>query len=292
MTMRMDRRSFLQTAGAVTAGIGISQIANRAFAEEKKGAPNAEKLKWRLGCQAWTFNDVSFYEAIDRTAALGLHYIEAFPDQRIRPPKDSPKFNEKMPADLRAEVKKRLADKGVKLVNFGVGGYSRAHFEFAKDMGIETLVSEPPFDAFDTLDKLCEEYQINVGLHNHPKPSRYWDPDIVLKVCKDHSKRIGSTSDTGHWMRSDIKPLDAIKKLEGHIISFHFKDLNEFGKDAHDVPWGTGRADVPALLKEVKRQKLTPVFSVEYEWNWGKSMPELKECVAYFNKECGELAKE
>jgi sugar phosphate isomerase/epimerase len=194
-------------------------------------------------------------------------------------------------AEERQEVKKRLSDHGLKLVNFGVGGYSRKIFDFAKDMGIETLVSEPPFDAFDQLDKLCEEYQINVALHDHPKPSRYWSPDIVLKACTDHSKRIGACCDTGHWMRSDINPVEALKKLEGRIISFHFKDLNEFGPRAHDVPWGTGRGDVKGMLAEVKRQGIKPVFSIEYEYHYGHSMPELAECVAYFDKVCAELAR-
>ncbi len=52
-------------------------------------------------------------------------------------------------------------------------------------MGIETIVSEPPEGAFDVIEKLCEEYKINVAIHNHPKPSRYWDSDTVLKVCGD-----------------------------------------------------------------------------------------------------------
>ena len=34
---------------------------------------------WRLGVQAWTFNRFTFYEAIDKTASLGLEWIEAYP---------------------------------------------------------------------------------------------------------------------------------------------------------------------------------------------------------------------
>jgi sugar phosphate isomerase/epimerase len=112
----------------------------------------------------------------------------------------------------------------------------------------------------------------------------------VLMVCKDRSKRIGACCDTGHWMRSDINPVEALKKLEGRIISFHLKDLNEYGKGAHDVPWGTGRADIKAILTEVHRQGVKPVFSVEYEYHFGHSLPEITECVAYFNKVAGELA--
>jgi sugar phosphate isomerase/epimerase len=256
-----------------------------------KGAPHADKLGWRLGCQAYTFHDTTFYDAMDRTASLGLHYIEAYPNQKLHADTDV-KFTHELPAAARTEVKKRLADKGLKLVNFGVGGHTKAHFDFARDMGIETLVAEPAFDAFDEIDKLCEEYQINVALHDHPKPAKYWNPETVLKVCKGHSKRIGACCDTGHWMRSGIMPLDAVKMLEGRIISFHLKDLNEFDvKGAHDVPWGTGRGDIRGVLTEVRRQGIKPVFSVEYEYHYGHSLPEIAECVAFFDTVAAELGK-
>jgi sugar phosphate isomerase/epimerase len=286
----MNRRTFLKSTAVLTAGAGVFGLENATRCADKPGpgAPNAEKLGWRLGCQAWTFNRFSFFEAIDKTAELGLHYIEAYPDQPVSADQRDQKMGPQLSAEARKEVKKRLADKGLKLVNFGVGPYNREAFEFAKDMGIETLVSEPPFDAFDGLDKLCEEYQINVALHDHPKPSRYWSPDIVLTACKGHSERIGACCDTGHWMRSDINPVEALKKLQGRIISFHVKDLNEYGMGAHDVPWGTGRGDITGILTEVKRQGIKPVFSMEYEHHF--TMPELAQCVTYFDKVAGELA--
>jgi sugar phosphate isomerase/epimerase len=191
-----------------------------------------------------------------------------------------------------------LADKDVKLVNYGVVGLpkdegaSRQIFDFAKEMGIETIVSEPEFDAFDTIEQLCDEYQINVALHNHPKPSRYWNPDTVLKMCQGRSKRIGACADTGHWMRSELNPIEQLKKLEGRIISFHFKDLNKYGGGAHDVPWGTGQGDVKGTLKEIHRQGIQGVFSIEYEHNWTSSLPEIAECVKYFDQVAAEIAKE
>jgi len=284
----MNRRSFLQTAGIATAGAICSRNAALWADDAAKGAPHSEKLGWRLGCQAWTFNRFTLFEAIDKTAELGLHFIEAYPHGQKLSANNTEVFGPKLSAESRKEVKARLADKGLKLVNMGVGPYDKEAFEFAKEMGIETLVSEPPFDAFDKIDKLCEEYQINVALHNHPKPSRYWDPDVVLKVCKDHSKRIGACCDLGHWMRSDLKPVECLKKLEGRVISFHVKDLNEYGRKAHDVPWGTGRGNLKGVLTEVKRQGIKPVFSMEYEHSF--TMPELAQCVAYFDKIAAELA--
>ncbi len=251
---------------------------------------------WRLATQAYSFNRFSFFEAIDKTASLGLDWIEAYPGQRFSADKPEARFNHEISAELRAEAKQKLKNSGITLINYGVVGLPndeiecRKVFDFAKEMGIETIVSEPPEDAFDLIDKLCQEYEINVAIHNHPKPSHYWSPDTVLKVVKGRSRYIGACCDTGHWMRSGVNPLEALKKLKGRIISLHLKDLNEFGeRSAHDVIWGTGKANVPALLAELHAQKVNVPFSIEYEYNWDNSVPEIRECVKYFNKVSGEL---
>ncbi len=252
---------------------------------------------WRLSVQAYTFNRFTFYEAIDKTASLGLEWIEAYPGQLLSKERPGLRFDHNTPPEIRDEVKAKLADAGIRIINYGVVGLGndeakcRKVFDFAKDMGIETIVSEPPEDAFDMIEGLCDEYEINLAIHNHPKPSRYWNPETVLKVCKGRSKRIGACADTGHWMRSGLNPLQMLKKLEGRIVSLHFKDLipENDGEDFHDVVWGTGRCDAEAILKELHRQNFEGVFSIEYEYNWENSLPEVRGCVGYFNEVSGEL---
>ncbi len=261
------------------------------------GSARAEE-NWRLGMQAYSFNRFTFFEAVDKTKALEMKYIEAYPGQKLSAEYGDAKLDHNMSAEAKAAAKKKLQDAGVKLVNYGVVGLPndeaecRKVFDFAKDMGIETIVSEPPEDAFDLIDRLCGEYKINVAIHNHPKPSHYWNPDTVLKVVKGRSPRIGACADTGHWTRSGVDPLEAVKKLlaEKRIISFHFKDLNEFGnRGAHDVPWGTGVSKADAILTELARQGFKGSFSIEYEHNWLNSMPEIAQCVAFFRKTAAEL---
>jgi len=262
-----------------------------AYGGQSTGRLSAEN--WRLGMQAYTFNRFTFYEAVDKTKALGLRYIEAYPGQRLSKEKPDARFDHDMSSEARKEVKQKLREAGVKLINYGVVGLSnneaecRKVFNFARDMGIETIVSEPPEDAFDLIDKLCDEYKINVAIHNHPKPSHYWDSETVLKVCKGRSKRIGACADTGHWFRSGLNPVEQLKKLEGRIVSLHFKDLD----GGHDVIWGTGRCDVKAMLAELDRQNFKGVFSIEYEHNWLNSMPEIAECVPYFERTAAELGQ-
>src|SRR5262249_38864677 len=123
----MDRRNFLQAAAVLSAGAALKVPAT--FADESaKGAPHADKLGWRLGCQAWTFNRFTLFEAIDRTAELGLHFIEAYPHGQKLSPKSTAEFGPKMSNSDRKEVKKHLPDKGAKLVNMGVGPANREPF--------------------------------------------------------------------------------------------------------------------------------------------------------------------
>ena len=270
--------------------------AESADADVAAGAPTAGKLGWRLGVQAWSFRRFTFFEAVDKVASLGLHCIEAYPGQRLSAEKPDLRMDPRMDARTREDVSTKLREKDVKLVCFGVVGLGndeaacREVFEWANQMGVETIVSEPPPEAIGMLDRLCREYRINLALHNHPRPSRYWNPETVLEVCEGRSKRIGACADTGHWMRSGLDPVEALKKLEGRIVSFHFKDLNELGGGAHDVPWGTGKGNARGMLAEIQRQGLRAVFSVEYEHNWDKSFPEIAKCVEFFEQTAAELA--
>jgi sugar phosphate isomerase/epimerase len=215
-----------------------------------------------------------------------------------------------------AGIQKAVAAKGIKLVNIGVvklppdEAESRKVFEFAKKMGIDTLVAEPEPAALDTVEKLCKEYNIKVAIHDHPKPSHYWNPDTVLAAVKGRTPLMGACADTGHWLRSGLDPVECLKKLDGRVICLHFKDLvpeepkpqnqatatgkqkQSESKAMHDVPWGTGVGNVKAQMAELKRQHFHGAFCVEYEYNWDNSVPEIAECVKFFNATCTELAKQ
>jgi len=251
-------------------------------------ASAAEDLGWRLGVQAWTFKNFTFFEAVDKAASMGLKYIEAYPGQPLSKDGDATLHHSMDVAPMQV-VQEKLETAGVKLVNYGVvtGGDEaewRRIFEFAKSLGIETITSEPGPDQMDLVEKLCEAFQINVAIHNHPKSphSRYWNPEAVLEAVQGRSPRLGACADTGHWVRSGLDPVESLKKLEGRIISLHFKDLNINAPEAHDVPWGTGVSNVYAMLAELKRQDFRGVFSVEYEHNWDNSLPEIEKCIEYF----------
>ncbi len=251
-----------------------------------------------IGPQAYSFNRYSFFEAIDKAKELGASVIEAYPGQKLAPDGDEV-FDHNASPSVWARARIKLEQTGVRLVNYGVVGLgnneaeNRKVFDFAKVMGIPCITSEPEAGSFDLLERLVKEYDIKLAIHNHPKrPNnpdyKYWDPNYVLECVKGRDPRIGSSADTGHWVRSFINPVDALKILEGRIISSHLKDLNKTGPDAHDVPYGQGVSGIRAILDELKRQGFEGNISIEYEYNWTTSMPEIKQCID-FVREYGKV---
>ena len=247
---------------------------------------------WRLSVQLWTFHKYTFEEALDKAAELGVSWVEAFPGQTFSSKFPDLKFDHQLPDEYLKLAQRWLQERGLRLVNYGVvtlnndEAANRKVFEFAKKMGIETIVSEPPEEALALVDKLAQEYRIKVAIHNHPKPSHYWNPETALKALKGRSKYLGLCADTGQWPRSGINALEALKLVKERLICFHLKDLNEFGnKEAHDVPWGSGINQMEQILKFLAEQKFSGVFSIEYEYNWTSSIPEIKQCIQFFNEQ-------
>lgn len=282
----------LASASAAAVALLLALPAHAAEKSAKKRDDSAsEKLGLKLSLQCWTFNMLTFFEAVDKANELGIKYVEMFPGQKLKPGSND-KVGRTMNEAMIAEVKKKLADAGVKVVAYGVDNIptdeagARKTFEWAKTMGIEVLVTETTPN--DVLDKLSAEYKIKVALHNHPTT---WPPEQVLKACKDKNKLIGSCSDTGHWMRAKLVPAETLRTLEGRVLHLHFKDLNEFG-NGHDVPWGTGKGDPRAMMAELMRQGYKGYLSVEFEHGDLKHKNEMvPKCVEFFDKTAAELAK-
>lgn len=250
-----------------------------------------------IGCQAYTFNRFTAFEAIEKTAASGAKLIELYPGQKLSPAEPDVKLDHNASPETLEKVKAKLKEHDIMAVAYGVVGLSkdeaesRKVFEFAKTMGIRVINTES-VDALDTFEKLVREYDIQVGFHNHPKREndpnyKVWDPGYIAELVKDRDPRIGACVDTGHWMRSGLKPVACLRILKGRIVSSHLKDLNAYGKGSHDVPYGTGEADMPAILDELAAQGFSGPASIEYEHNWENSLPEVTRCVEFLKSREG-----
>ena len=260
----------------------------------KKPQSNSQSPQdWHIGLQLWTFRLFSFYDAIAKADSCGIKYVQAFPGQNLGGSWTG-KFDPSMTTEQRQAVKDYVKSKGIIINSYGVTGADneegwRKLFEFAKDMGISLIVSEPKDEQWDYVDKLAGEYKIPVAIHDHPRPNHYWNPDSVLLAMKGHPN-IGACADIGHWARSGLNPVDCLKKLSGHIWNVHFKDIVTFNKtDAADTIPGKGVIDFHAVLQELKHQNYKGTFSIEHESNWKNNAGDVIEIIKFYHQQVDAL---
>jgi type 1 glutamine amidotransferase/sugar phosphate isomerase/epimerase len=250
-----------------------------------------EKLGWRLGIEAYTFNKFTFFEAIEKTAQLGLPFMGGLSFQQVS--KDLPKnFEPGLSDEELRQIRFKLDAAGVRLLTYyiqdipGDEAGCRKVFEFGRKIGIETFMAEPKLEALGMIEKFCDEYGINVALHNHDQKGSpvYWQPEGILNACEGRSKRLGACADIGYWMRAGIDPVKAVALLKDRLITVQMHDLNDRSPQGHDVPWGTGAGETERFIREVHRLGIKPtMWGLEYSYNWLESMPEIAKSVEFFN---------
>ena len=287
------------TLGAIQFALGDLPAPTLPSARLTPALAAQEKLDWRLGITAYTFHKYTLFETIEKTEQVGLTYLGGLSFQKVSQDIDK-NFEAGLSDEELKAIRLKLDDAGVRLLTHfyaqipGDEAGCRRVFEFARKMGIETLISEPPLDALDQIETFCDAYDINLAIHNHgPEQSPdYWSPQAVMKVCQDRGPHIGVCADMGYWMRSGIDPVAAVKTIGKRLLVVQMHDLNELSPQGHDVPWGTGAGRTEAFLDEVHRQGIRPkMFGLEYSYDWLDSMPEVTQSARFFDKVTLALTK-
>jgi len=234
---------------------------------------------FKLGVQLWTFRMFSFSDALDKVDSAGIKNVEAFFGQKLGGNMTG-EFSLKMSPQTIGQIKALLQKKGIQAVAMCVVTPKNRQewiqaFEIAKALGMSYINSEPLKTQWDMVDSLAGAYNIPVGIHDHPKPNVYWSPDSVLAAIQGHP-HIGSCADIGHWSRNGLNPVDCLKKLEGHIVGVHLKDIVKFNDtQAADTVVGMGVIQIRPVLEELKRQNFKGMLSIEHESNWYHSVPDV-----------------
>ncbi len=243
--------------------------------------------KFPFASEAWTFRAFTFADMLTKLTDLGVTAVEAYPGQALSAEFPGARFDVGMTPEQIAKVKEWLRASGVVLYGFGVADIGKTEqsmrkvFDFARTMGIRTIVCEPADDDFTLLEKLVKEYDIKIAIHNHPAPAKYNLPETVFQHVDGKDPRIGSCADTGHWMRGMNDPREALKLLTGRILDVHLKDRGDYGtaKDVDDTAWGGGKGNIRDLLAELTLQDYDGYLTMEYE-----NESEVKDPVPAFRK--------
>lgn len=269
---QFSRRRFLGTCAAAGAATLLPTTSLQA-ADPYGG--------FKMGIQSYSLRGFDAVTALQHTKTLGLKYWEAYP-------KHVPMGT--LPEHV-ATQKKMLDAAGVNLIAYGVLGFdenenkAREAFDFAKAMGIKSLSANPKKSkgTFDLLDKLCEEYQVAIGIHNHGPNALYDKISDAEEMVKDRHPLVGACIDTGHYLRSDEDPVEAIERFGKRTFGVHFKDVLTIEKDGKRQKQfrilGEGDLNVLGCLKALRKLDYQYSVSLEYEENPSNPLSDIEVCL-------------
>lgn len=250
---------------------------------------------WNFGVALWTFHNVNFPRSLELVDSAGLKFIEPNTFHATGPDLKDTLVGMLSPAGLE-KLKAMINAKGLTCQSIYINGDTTLaswvkQFEIAKQLGVRFVTTEPPLNMWDALDSVAGAYGVKVAIHEHWRGmSHYWNPDTTLMALKGHPN-FAVCADLGHWPKSGINPLDAVKKLEGHIIGVHFKDIAKYDDPTLvDVRAGTGVVDFPAILAELKRQGFRGNIYIERDSvEQPNNLESVKATVKYYKEQISKL---
>lgn len=263
--------------GAILLGSWGCSVSDRFQAEESK-----------VGVALYSFNRFPFPETLEKSKQAGAKVVEGFFFHKL-----GGEFGEKRMPDLTeveiSVLKKEIEDVGLEMKSMYAGGKTKEEweqlFKAGQQLGLEFLVGEPAPELWDAIDEMAAQYEMKMAIHQHAKgKSIFWHPDSVLGAIEGHDT-FGVCGDLGHWVRSGLDPVECLKRLEGHLVSIHAKDLDEFGNiEANDVKVGTGVIDYEAVMEELNRQGFTGPIYIECEHDWDDNLEDVKYALEHIRQ--------
>ncbi len=178
----------------------------------------------------------------------------------------------------------------IKIVSIGVEGFgpdeaaARKRFEFAKLAGCKVIsASFAPATFLATLPvvyRLCEEFGINLAIHNHGGYNWLGNGEILDWVFSFTRPCIGLNMDTAWAMDARQDPLKWAERYAARLYAVHIKDfVFDRARRSTDVVVGTGNLDLPKLLATLKANAFKGEMILEYEGDVQNPIPALQKCV-------------
>jgi sugar phosphate isomerase/epimerase len=282
-----NRREVLAAGLALAGAVGVGP---RTHGDDRGAQDSAGPFgPFKMGIQSYSLRGYTenghpaLTKALAVTKELGLHYWEAFP-AHLASANDAAGME---------KLKSLLASAGVTLAGYGVvhfdgGPGDRRIFELAKSLGLEYLSADPDPKSFDALDELVNKFDIAVGIHNHGPGHRYAQIETIKQAIKGHHPKIGCCIDTGHFLRSNVDPVDAVEAFGMRIYGVHLKDV----KDAKTFTiLGQGDLRTADLLKALARKKYRYCLAIEYEEKPENPQDDIKACLTEAARAIAEVRK-
>lgn len=245
----------------------------------------------RLAIQTYCFRGFGEHsQVIEAVRECGLSYVEMSPVH----------VDYTDPGAARAALD-AYRDAGIGIVGIGVIEVTldetplRRACEFARSAGGRVVSVNFSPDRFlekvDLAQRLAEEYDVRLAIHNHG--GRHWlgNPEILRHVFATTGKRIGLCLDTAWALDAGEDPVAMARIFRERLYSLHLKDFAfDSARRPKDVPVGSGNLNLKGLLTLVDSTGFDGPCILEYEGDLDNPVPAIQECVSAVKRVADVLA--
>ncbi len=273
-----SRRGLLKAGAMTAAALPFAELTGFFNAAARTDADRWHGLK--IGVATYTFREWPIEETIKGLQRADAKYISI---KNVKNHIDLSHTPEE-----RKQRAQMFRDAGMVPLSVGNVGMKndeadvRRAFEFARDIGVPTMVCAPPPDAVPLLDKFVKEFNIKLAIHNHgPEDKQFPSPYDVWKAVEKYDKRIGLCIDVGHTARAGVDPAEAIVKCRERLYDVHLKDISALGNRNTPIEAGRGILDLKAILAALLKINYEGLAGFEYEKDGKDPLAGLTESLGY-----------
>lgn len=154
-------------------------------------------------------------------------------------------------------------------------------FDIAQALGVKIITTSATMSVTPRIAAQADKYKMVVGMHGHSNikdPNEFAKPESFAAAMK-MSKYIAVNLDIGHFFAAGYDPVAYIEEHHEHIVTLHIKDRKK--NDGDNMPFGQGDTPIVAVLELLKRKKYPIPANIEYEYDGGDTVVEVRKCYEY-----------
>ncbi|HLY15603.1 MAG TPA: TIM barrel protein [Bryobacteraceae bacterium] len=154
-------------------------------------------------------------------------------------------------------------------------------FDIAQALGVKAITTSATLSVTPRIAAQAEKYKMVVGMHGHSNikdPNEFAKPESFEAAMK-MSKYIAVNLDIGHFWAAGYDPVAYIEEHHERIVTLHIKDRGK--NQGKNMPFGEADTPITDVLQLLKRKKYPIPANIEYEYDGGDTVAEVRKCYEY-----------
>lgn len=245
-----------------------------------------------IGAQSYSFRDRPLDAAIQGFVDVGLSSCElsmGHVEPELHDRAALRKWRLTVPLDEIRKIRRKFNQAGIELSGYAFNirddftdeEIARGGFEFAQALETGVLTTSATLSVAPRIAALAAKYKIKVGMHGHSNiqdPNEFAKPESFAAAMK-LSRYIGVNLDIGHFWAAGFDPVAYIEEHHARIVTLHIKDRKK--NQGKNMPFGEGDTPIREVLQLLKRKKYPIPANIEYEYEGGDTVAEVRKCYDY-----------